>query len=329
LPAQPGHTPGKKPAVLVIKATPVVARSGRRNTPQQAPHGWQTVTNGAAPTTPVAKPHVWGNVPDTRRSEGPRRGPNLSPFVATEFPKLSSASRRSSDDATTKAPAVQAPSAWAINEPESFVAETEELENGHPVVSQKKKSKKAREAKRKAKKLNVSTELADDPLDQEEATEEAKDDVEIISKDASIQHESELEDAQRYQELCSPPGDVDTDSHTDVVEQVVVDPELSEEPSPAPMPITKHGKHMHWARFNRNFVVDQLTDPFLPSWSGCSHRTSVSVTRESLRSAEACTDMTSVHSRLTMFRTALSTSLTALVSTLWQTSATLSYLVPS
>jgi hypothetical protein len=174
-----------------------------------------------------------------------------------------------------EAPAVQAPLAWAAQEPESFVPETEEPENGHPAVSQKKKSKKAREAKRKAKKLNSSAELANEPAEEDKVTEEPKINVDIVSKSASKPQDPEPEEAKRDQDLRSQQAAVDTGSQIqEVVEPVVVVLEPPEKPSPVPTPVTKHGKHKHWTRFTRIFVVDQLTDPFLPSFAGCSHGTS-------------------------------------------------------
>jgi hypothetical protein len=282
LPAKSAQTPIRGAAVLVIKASersPVAVRSGRRrDIPQQAPDGWQTVTNGAAPTTPVAKPHVWDNVPDKRPSGGSRPGPSPSLFTATSFPTLSSTPRRLSNDPTVKAPAVQAASAWASNVPDSFVVEPEEPENGHPAVSQKKISKKAREAKRKAKKLGLPTEPEDEAA-QEDAPEDLGEEIDIGFRGTSTPLGAAVKDLEHNDELSSPREDSNADSEApEAVKSVVVVPDFPKKtslvPSPPPMPVTKSGKHMHWNRFKRNFVVDQLTDPCLPSWSGCSHRTS-------------------------------------------------------
>jgi hypothetical protein len=42
-------------------------------------------------------------------------------------------------------------------------------------------------------------------------------------------------------------------------------------PCPTSIPIVYNSKHIHWTKFKRRFIVDQLTGPFLTLSSGCSH----------------------------------------------------------
>lgn len=284
LPLLPDPAPGKKSAatrILSIKATqhkpvPVQAEDNcKKDCLRSAPDGWQTVTHGAIPRNTVARPRVWGNIPSQRRADGSQPTPNIVPSRYPEFPTLLSDTWRTSNDASTKAREVQPPSAWTAQEPEGFVLEPNDTFHYRPSISQKKKAKKNREAKRKAKKLATPEDTTDLASLQAEA-EEANNDADAVSTAVSIPVEAQMD-----------PGDIIYDehiaSHIDneigqaglVAAQVTEPPEKTIlMPTTATIPTTKHQKHMHWLRFVRYFVVDQFNSPIPPSCSGCSHTTS-------------------------------------------------------
>jgi len=169
--------------------------------------------------------------------------------------------------------------------PESFTTGTEDSANGHPAISQRKKAKKAREAKRKAKKQSIPEAAISLPDLRNEATEDVYDVGDVLAQSASMLPETILynkdrdssQDVLAYTESAN-----DHDASIEVVsEPISTDTTFAQGVSPVPLPepvlpITKHGKHMHWIRFARRFISDQLTNPFPPSWDGCSHSTSCS-----------------------------------------------------
>jgi hypothetical protein len=184
--------------------------------------------------------------------------------------------RSSSSDGDSQAHAVKPPTTWTLKEPESFVTETEDYSSGHPVISQKKKAKKAREAKRKAKKQDASEEVVNENVDGK-IDEETRVSAQDFSTPPETKLETEVENIDKKPQTSSMKVNSD-----DKVAKVATEPILrsidgvSPAPPHEPMPATKHGKHMHWVRFTRNFIADQLTNPYSPSWSGCSHGTSCS-----------------------------------------------------
>lgn len=239
----------------------------------QGPDGWQTVLR-SQPTVPVVKPS-WIGGSTTQLSEGP-----VGPWIEkmSEFPRLSTLTMDHQREEPSKTLAVQAPAAAAVaasKAPEQFVVEDdkhmEEQSNDHPIVSQKKTaSKKAREARRKAKKLTAQDQLANAAADQEPSP--AEDCPDERSSNTTIYTSDRLsgEDVPPLQ-----PTEVDGQSQTDKMDLSV--PRIAEHSvelsSTLPLQSTKHAKHIHWLKFARYFVVDQLTNPILPSWRGCSHVT--------------------------------------------------------
>ncbi|KAF1944313.1 hypothetical protein EJ02DRAFT_398438 [Clathrospora elynae] len=292
LPMLPNSTPSKKTTslkVVSIKAPDpgsVETRGvfGKKTSPRPDPDGWQRVANGAAPTVPIFKGPAWGNIPKLRPSEDIRPLPTPS-SDASDFPDLSSSRRGSSNDVNTKAPAVRSLPAYASNEPEGFVAEMPEPTNGHPAVSQKKKAKKAREAKRKAKKFSSEEEDEHTPAVQHDAADKPINEIDTASMNspttpvADAVYEDDINSLDIPEALPLHWGEVDDDFDINAVADAdVLISKPYEKPSPTPptalVPVTKSGKHMHWLRFTRNFIVDQLTDPCLATWVGCAHGTS-------------------------------------------------------
>jgi hypothetical protein len=277
LPYSPKPVSNKKAMTMKLVPTklPDLAPStqhggpGKRSAPRQDPDGWQTVTNGADPTTSIGKPSVWGNVPKTRPREESR--PSLSTLRSddTAFPGLPNSMRSSSDESTTKAHAVQAPSVWASKEPESFVTETPQSANDHPTVSQRKQAKKARETKRKAKKATAPVVSGSDATQEGEAHEEVNEKVKVLQSvpPRSVFHNGGDNDGQKISSLDSLQGEGEVKFPSEAA--------YSEStPSETTVQVTKHGKHVHWTRYTRNLLVDQPTGPDFPPLSGCAPGTS-------------------------------------------------------
>ncbi|KAI4705497.1 hypothetical protein J4E81_000379 [Alternaria sp. BMP 2799] len=279
LPLPPAPTLNRQSAavlVINVKASEQGPTTvpGRIKKSQQAPDGWQVVTNGVTPTKSVAKTRAWGNIPSKPPARAPRPGPTPWLSDSRDFPNLS-ASRSSSDEPYSPAPAVKPPKAWGVSAPESFTTETEDSVNGHPAISQRKKAKKAREAKRKAKKQSIPEAAMSLPDLRNEATEDVCDVGDALAQSASMLPETILytKDSDSSQDVLSYTESAnDHDASTEVVsEPISTDTTFAKGMSPVPLPepvlpITKHGKHMHWIRFARKFISDQLTNPFPPSW---------------------------------------------------------------
>jgi hypothetical protein len=278
----PAPTPNKQAAavmVINVKASerrPVTVR-GRPKNPQPAPDGWQVVTNGSTPTNSAVKMRAWGNVPSKPPAQAPRPGPTPWLSDSRDFPELA-ATRSSSDDSYHPAPAVKPPQTWDMQQPESFTAEVD----GHPAISQRKKAKKAREAKRKAKNQSISEAAIDTSRPRSEAAEDVGKEVDVSTQGASMPSENNPNIQGRDNGKHVPSHTTNTivsdEAANGVVESVATNTGFAEEvasvPLPRPIAVTKHGKHMHWVRFVRTFLVDQLTNPFPSSCSGCSHSTS-------------------------------------------------------
>ncbi|KAI4650340.1 hypothetical protein J4E93_002696 [Alternaria ventricosa] len=186
LPLPPAPTLNRHPAAVLVINVKASERGpttvpGRIKKPQPAPDGWQVVTNGVTPTKSVAKTRAWGNIPSKPPARAPRPGPTPWLSDLRDFPDLST-TRSSSDESYSQAPAVKPPKTWGMSAPESFVTEAEDSVNGHPAISQRKKAKKAREAKRKAKKQSAP-ESAISPADiRNEATEDVHDVGDVVAQ---------------------------------------------------------------------------------------------------------------------------------------------------
>ncbi|RII21974.1 hypothetical protein CUC08_Gglean001148 [Alternaria sp. MG1] len=263
--------------VINIKApvrAPAPVRGRAKKPVKTASDGWKTVTNGGVPTKQIPKARVWGNIPSKRPAQASRPGPAPWSSDSRNFPDISAA-KTSFDGAYSQPREVKPPMIWCSKEPETFVFQTEDDVSGHAAVSQKKKAKKAREAKRKAKKHSTSNEIITEDVGDEpdismqgpSTPQKTKVDTNVLDIDETLQSFSmDTKTEGKFADLVVEPIAMIHDSSDGI----------SPVPPPESMPITKHGKHMHWIRFVRNFVVDQLTNPYSPSWSGCSHSSSCS-----------------------------------------------------
>lgn len=179
--------------------------------------------------------------------------------------------------------AVQPPSGDVIRSlqgPESPLTPFQAADDGHPAVSQKKAKKAQREAKRKAKKTTEGSEKASSPTVEEKASlqQAAGDSYEEPLENLSDSNGSNFEEespshssAEHTKELFE---SVQDDIEVAAVEEQATLVETLSKPLYTSILRTTHGKHDHWVRFTRAFVVDQLTIPLLQSSEGCSHGSS-------------------------------------------------------
>jgi len=289
LPLPPDPTPGKKTTSMRVlsikttghdKASEKAAENRNKGYPRLASHGWQKVTHGAIPTNVVARPRIRGNLPSQQLADRTQPILTKAPSNCSETSPLRSDTWNSSNGTNTKALRVQPPSVWTAQEPEGFVVASKETVNDQPAISQKKKAKKTRETKRKAKKLEVLDCIPDIASFRAEAAEEVTDNTDTISTDkTTLEAECGLSEMIRSEKISSHLNGIDADSDIDQVEKAAAQPPVPSEKTipvfkPATKPSTKHEKHMHWLRFTRYLLVDQLNDPIPSSYSGCSHATS-------------------------------------------------------
>lgn len=180
------------------------------------------------------------------------------------------------------APAVQPPTGGGIislNGPERTFTPAHNNQEAHPVVSQKKAKKSQREDKRKTKKMSESVRPSGPT-----AVDEASLDVVEQSLGHSLFGDPVLTCASNAVEevpsrdLIFPPQELMRDAQVDASSRASLEEDtdfvISILPSPVVVPHTTHGKHDHWMRFSRFFVVDQLTAPLLQFFEGCSHGSS-------------------------------------------------------
>ncbi|KAH5535154.1 hypothetical protein HBI27_173950 [Parastagonospora nodorum] len=263
----------RKPAVQLKLVAPgtMTSKATQKKVPQANNGAWATVLSGKKPKTPSVKP-VWGMTAAGRPVQPTSRPVNPWGPDACEIPDLRSF--RSSSVQLADSSLVT-----ASKGPESFVVPSETPANvspaGHAIVSQKKAKKYEREARRKAKKLVVD-EDADVALDITTADHDT-----IVEAD----HPRELDasanpgDSLITKEVLNPllegslfkmPAEDATVVATDEPEpEPCVAPLVTTSPPP---PLTVHNsKHSHWKRFERQFTVDQLAEPFLSGDSGCAH----------------------------------------------------------
>lgn len=264
----------KKPAVqlkVVVPGTVHIGSTSKK--PSQPNNGtWNTVISGKKPKVPSVKP-AWGMTATGRLVMPPPRPTNPWGPDACEIPDLRS---------IRAAPAVQppAPSSVTISSgPDGFeepgATAAEEPSVSHVAVSQKKAKKYEREARRKAKKM----------VEQYEETAT----VDVALSDGatttqpgckpSVDDSTYLDVTSENIPFCeSSPGSA---SISTVVEAVMT-PVAAQSPSelcealldslvPAPLRTVHNSKHTHWTRFDRQFIVDQLTGPSFSFDSGCTH----------------------------------------------------------
>jgi hypothetical protein len=136
------------------------------------------------------------------------------------------------------------------------------------VVSQKKAKKYEREARRKAKKaVELATVVVEPQVPVAPDTVALQDPTSAVKPsnrfDSSVVLLSDAVLIETTVEVVT--------THIDDLEPAVG---LANIAPPEPLAITNSSKHLHWLKFKRQFIVDQLTDPCLTLWPGCSHGTS-------------------------------------------------------
>jgi hypothetical protein len=143
--------------------------------------------------------------------------------------------------------------------------------DGHPVVSQKKVKKYEREARRKAKKTVSQASSVTDLAEDRDFHGTSKD-LEILvvtnrTSPTSAAAREEVALASFAPPLQKPKITKET-VDTNFQHAAACEPKVA---SSTPLTVTSNGRHLHWMRFKRYFIVDQLTDPFLTEGSRCSH----------------------------------------------------------
>jgi hypothetical protein len=233
---------------------------------------WETVLSAKKPKPPSVKP-AWG-MTATGRLVAPSTSP-VNPWGPEfcEIPDL-----RGFGSAVVQ-PA-DATTVTASRGPDGFEESDEVAANetaddntaaGHAAISQKKTKKHEREVRRKAKKAGL----------QQEASEA----VETTLKDECVSLQEDTVPAAEDDIILDLPMKVDSPRalplDTVLIETVVetvssqpadvLELESAVKPSPALVYVTNNSKHVNWVKFQRQFMVDQLTVPFLPSSVVCSH----------------------------------------------------------
>jgi hypothetical protein len=233
---------------------------------------WETVLSAKKPKPPSVKP-AWG-MTATGRPVAPSPSP-VNPWGPDfcEIPDL-----RGSGSVVVQ-PA-DASTVTASRGPDGFEESDEAAVDksaddntaiGHAAILQKKTKKHEREAQRKAKKAGL----------QQEASETV--DMTLKDEDISLEQETvpttdndiilDLPNKDYSSRALSP----DTVLIKTVVETMsnppadVLQLEPAVETSLLPLQVTNNSKHVNWVKFQRQFMVDQLTVPFLPSSVVCSH----------------------------------------------------------
>jgi hypothetical protein len=247
-------------------------------TPQQTNTGtWATVLSRKKPKPPSVKP-AWGMT-----AAGRHVTPSVSPVnpwgpEACEIPDL-----RSFGSASVQPPvSVQPPEASTVTAsrgPDQFVESDFTMATctavGHAIVSQKKTKKYEREARRKAKKAGL----------QEQALDIIK--VTSIDGDVNLTHDTTLVDDEVVAFYCPSEDDSSSTIPLDIIlietaVKTVSSPVADmlefescavvlDQSSSVPLHVTNNTKHMHWLKFKRQFMVDQLTSPLLSKSLGCTH----------------------------------------------------------
>jgi hypothetical protein len=256
----------RKPAMQLKLVLPGMVPSGsaRNELLQASDSSWSTVLSGRKPTAPSVKP-AWGVTVIDQPVAPPARPINPRGPDACEIPDLRS----------FRSPAVQPPESSSVTTkkgPESFTGASETAADdsisGNAAVSQKKAKKHELEARRKAKKtvvqddvaaaLNVTTKNCDT----------------IVEPDRPSDLNAPLETVDELGTL--PPKAFLNEAAVDFATTLVAD-ESAPWVAPAqtrplqPFRTMYNNKHTHWTRFERQFTVDQLTDPFFSIDSGCTH----------------------------------------------------------
>ncbi|KAF2129678.1 hypothetical protein P153DRAFT_423203 [Dothidotthia symphoricarpi CBS 119687] len=241
--------------------------------------------HSSSPWSTVVKA-TWGGKSQLRTLDGNMKSDDsrVITLPAHEYPDISHPQLKKPESPETRAPAVQAPSVGKsviLNEPEGFGTPIGEPV-GHPAVSQKKAKKVQREAKRKAKKITVRE---DAPSQDNDGSEEVDDHISAPSTSVLSPVDREYNDIiipgrnETAKVSLSSPEEIVQSYNSNIEDE---DEYVSESKPPRlvsissslpPIRVTHHGKHRHWMKFTRMFMVDQLTAPCLQTYSGCVHGT--------------------------------------------------------
>ena len=179
--------------------------------------------------------------------------------------------------APIEAPSVQAPSHVTVSSasrvPEQFINPdggfVGKMPYSHPIVSRKKKSKKEREAKRKTKKLMRPEVIL--PMDTTDVITEGVADKEgdtavresILGKYENLDNTKAAVGLSTSEAPCKIKKNIDVGSEPSSDLTIMKQEEIELPVAPI---VTSHGKHLHWLRYTRHLVVDQITPPFMTPW---------------------------------------------------------------
>ncbi|KAF2631222.1 hypothetical protein BU25DRAFT_481786 [Macroventuria anomochaeta] len=303
LPLTPNKTP-KGPAVLKLKVVenkenriPVGMTNRRwlrRDVARQAPLTRPLPASeegNSPPSTPsfrrvpsnepvqVIKP-AWGKVAAFTSSpaqQDPAIRVDRNEFPALYLPVKAPKSISPKSDAPAVQPTTEDEIA-GLRGPERAITPDNDTGNAHPIVSQKKAKKAQREAKRKVKKVSDPEETSSPTAVEEAGVEKVEQGFSETllgsSTVNSASHAMEKMPPQSPVSLRELIDDGKVDASIGAVEEQITVLVVPKAPSPPTLPYTTHGKHDHWTRFARVFIVDQLTAPLLQSFEGCSHGSS-------------------------------------------------------
>lgn len=298
------NTPLKKPAVLQLKVnenkenkTPAdtincgwlrkdVTRQTRRRSLRTAAEEKEVLLPSSLSVKPVAlnetRPATqpaWSNI----RSLMQDSMTTCARAEKKEFPALGSHTITAKPFSTRfDAPVVQRPAISnnsSATGPEAMVTLEDKVDATHPVVSQKKAKKAQREAKRKAKKVSDPEDTCSPAVMMTNASEVIEQGLCSTLLDSSLvdnRHHAVGGILPQSSDCFSLEKVDDAQAGTPVTITVTQNTgsDVSNETTSPMIPHTTHGKHGHWTRFSRFFIVDQLTIPLLQSFEGCSHGSS-------------------------------------------------------
>ncbi|KAI8942340.1 hypothetical protein NX059_000418 [Plenodomus lindquistii] len=262
--------------------------------PQPVCNGWQTVKSGNKVMLPVKVP-TSNAAPVASSTDSDFMHDVTEEEKDIDFPVLpSKEQKRKVTQATTAAtaPSVQSAAKAEIStsrEPEEFISHIMNPDIGpdvsQPVISQKKRAKKEREAKRKARKLTVQEHLSDIPPSDDITTVVEEEIDSDIAEGLATSPSMDTDEVHNDPEVKKPTTAYLTPAATssegiDTTEVDTVCTAHGEGTTSAVLAVTSHSKHSHWYRFTRNLIVDQLTPPCMIS----SH----TPTNGSLDNAAAC-----------------------------------------
>jgi hypothetical protein len=264
--------PFRKPAVQLK----VVMPSAASKKPSQPDHNsWNTVISKKKPKAPSVKPD-WGVTATGRFFVAPSPPTNPWGDGATEIPDARFV--RTAPEVEPPAPLSVTVSSVPDGFVDSSVTAVDRPDTGHDIVSQKKAKKYAREAQRKARKKQEKVASID--LASNDRTTTIQIDLKSIDDDST---RSDIASANNPLSgsvtEALPFGTLDEFVNTPIAVQSIPDflvvlhsPQSSPcRPSPVPLRTVHSGKHIHWMRFERQFIVDQLSGPFLAFDHGCTH----------------------------------------------------------